>query len=123
MVKNKLENHMLFGTGKQDLNNIIDLRSDVVTKPTNEMLNFMMAAEVGNDGWKEDPTVNELENKIANMLGKEAAILVPSGSMANEIAIALIASPGSEVIVDRFSHIFNYEACGPSALSGISLRK
>jgi threonine aldolase len=111
---------MLFGTGIA-ARDMIDLRSDVVTRPTPGMLKFMMQAEVGNDGWREDPTVNRLEYKVAQLLGKEKALIVPSGTMANEIAVRLLAHPGSEVIVERTSHIYNYEVAGPAALSGVQL--
>ncbi|MBU0459785.1 MAG: hypothetical protein KJ771_03170, partial [Nanoarchaeota archaeon] len=73
---------MLFGTGFQT-KYFIDLRSDVITKPSEKMLNVMLNAEVGNDGWKEDPTVLKFEEKIAKILGKEDALFMPSGTMAN----------------------------------------
>jgi len=99
----------------------IDLRSDVVSKPSKEMFESMTVADLGNDGWREDPAVLRLERKIAAMLGKEAALFVPSGTMANEIALRLMAPPGTVVIVDRWSHIFNHEVCGPAVLSGLQL--
>lgn len=115
-----MKGSMLFGTGIST-KEMIDLRSDVVTQPTKEMLNAMLNAEVGNDGWKEDPTVNKFEKKISDMFNVEAALIVPSGTMANEIAIRLLAPSGSEVIVERTSHIYNYEVAGPAVLSGVQL--
>ena len=114
------KNEMLFGK-PAGVDSMIDLRSDVVTKPTKQMLKSMLNAKVGNDGWREDQNVLKLEKKIAKILGKEEALLVPSGTMANEICLQLLAPRGSEVIVERNSHIFNYEAAGPAALSGIQL--
>ncbi len=100
---------------------MIDLRSDTVTRPTDAMRKAMASAEVGDDVFGEDPTVNRLEATVADLLGKEDGLYVPSGVMANQIGIALHTRPGDEVIVDRTSHIFNYETGGPSAISGIQL--
>lgn len=100
---------------------MIDLRSDTVTKPSKEMLNAMMNAEVGDDVYGEDPTVNKLQDFIAELLGKEAALFVPSGVMANQISIKLHTQPGDEIIVERDSHIFNYETAGASFLSNVQL--
>jgi threonine aldolase len=111
---------MLFGTGIKS-KEMIDLRSDVVTKPSKDMLRFMINAKVGNDGWKEDPTVNKFERMVAKLFGKEKALITPSGTMANEIAIRLLCPMGSELIVERESHIFNYEVSGPAALSGVQI--
>jgi len=99
---------------------IIDLRSDTVTKPNNDMLDAMMKAKVGDDVFKEDETVNRLENKIADMFGKSDALFFPSGSMANQTALKLHTNPGDQVICDKYSHIYNYEAGGASFNSGIS---
>jgi threonine aldolase len=88
---------------------MIDLRSDTVTKPTPEMRRAMADAEVGDDVYGEDPTVNRLEETAANVLGKEAAVFVPTGTMANTIAIKLHTEHGEEVICDSRSHILNYE--------------
>ncbi len=99
---------------------IIDLRSDTVTKPNEGMLDAMMKAKVGDDVFKEDETVNELELKIANMFGKSQALFFPSGSMANQTALKLHTNPGEQVICDKYSHIYNYEAGGASFNSGIS---
>lgn len=99
---------------------IIDLRSDTVTKPTKGMLDAMMSAEVGDDVFKEDPTVNALEERLANMFGKSKALFFPSGSMANQTAIKLHTQPGEQVICDKYAHIYNYEAGGVAFNSGAS---
>jgi threonine aldolase len=101
--------------------NWIDLRSDTVTKPSREMRESMSAAEVGDDVYGEDPTVNLLQDKTADILGKEAALFVPSGVMANQLAIKTHTQPGDEVIVESESHIFNYETAGASFLSNVQL--
>ncbi|MEW7278145.1 GntG family PLP-dependent aldolase [Aquimarina sp. 2201CG1-2-11] len=100
----------------------IDLRSDTVTKPTPEMLKEMMNAKVGDDVYKEDPTVNELEKKVAKMFGKESALFFPSGSMANQTAIKLHTQPGEQLIADEYAHVYNYEGGGVSFNSGVSCR-
>jgi len=97
----------------------IDLRSDTVTKPTPEMREAMAEAEVGDDVYRDDPTVNQLEDLAAQMLGKEAAIFVPSGTMGNLIAQLVHCQRGDEVIVGNLSHIYLNEAGGMSALGGI----
>jgi len=79
----------------------IDLRSDTVTKPTKGMLNAMINAEVGDDVYKEDPTINALEEKLANMFGMEKALFFPTGSMANQAALKLHTNPGEQVICDK----------------------
>ena len=101
---------------------IIDLRSDTVTKPTKGMLDAMMSAEVGDDVFKEDPTVNALEERLAKMFGKPSALFFPSGSMANQTALKLHTNPSEQVICDKYAHIYNYEAGGASFNSGISCR-
>lgn len=90
----------------------IDLRSDTVTKPTEGMLNAMMNAEVGDDVFGEDPTINELQDRIAKLFGHEAGIFCPSGTMTNQIAIQIHAKPGDEVICHKDSHVYNYEGGG-----------
>jgi threonine aldolase len=100
---------------------VIDLRSDTVTKPSEEMRKAMCAAEVGDDVYKEDPTVNLLEEYAAELLGKEAALYVPSGVMGNQICLNVLTSPGDEVICEKDSHIFQYESGSPAALSGLQL--
>lgn len=101
---------------------IIDLRSDTVTKPTPKMLEAMMQAKVGDDVYDEDETVNTLEEKIANLFGKEKALFFPSGTMANQTAIKLHTNPGDQVICDKYAHIFNYEGGGASFNSGVSCK-
>ncbi|MGS2726055.1 threonine aldolase family protein [Psychroserpens sp. BH13MA-6] len=101
---------------------IIDLRSDTVTKPTKGMLNAMMEAEVGDDVYKEDPTVNALEERLADMFGKDQALFFPTGSMANQTALKLHTHPGEQVICDKYAHIYNYEGGGASFNSGISCK-
>jgi threonine aldolase len=101
--------------------NMIDLRSDTVTKPSEAMRKAMYEAEVGDDVFKEDPTVNKLEEYAADLLGKEAALFVPSGVMGNQICLNVLTNPGDEVICERDSHIFNYESGSPAVLSGIQL--
>ncbi|WP_298534015.1 low specificity L-threonine aldolase [uncultured Algibacter sp.] len=98
----------------------IDLRSDTVTKPTKAMLEAMMQAKVGDDVFREDPTVNELESRIAKMFNKESALFFPSGTMANQTALKLLTNPGDQVICDKYAHICNYESGGASFNSGIS---
>ncbi|GAA4272257.1 GntG family PLP-dependent aldolase [Aquimarina gracilis] len=100
----------------------IDLRSDTVTKPTPEMLEAMMTAKVGDDVYKEDPTVNALESKLAAMFGKDAALFFPSGSMANQAAIKLHTQPGEQLIADQYAHVYNYEGGGVSFNSGVSCK-
>jgi threonine aldolase len=99
----------------------IDLRSDTITKPSPEMRKAMYEAEVGDDVFKEDPTVNKLEDYSAELLGKEAALYVPSGMMGNQICLNVLTNPGDEVICEADSHIFNYESGSPAMLSGIQL--
>ena len=100
---------------------IIDLRSDTVTKPSLEMRTAMIAAEVGDDVYGEDPTVNRLQEKVAALLGKEAALFVPSGVMANQLGLKVHTQPGDEVIVESESHIFNFETAGAAFLSHVQL--
>jgi len=101
--------------------NYIDLRSDTVTRPSEAMRKAMYDAEVGDDVFKEDPTVNKLQNYAAELLGKEAALYVTSGTMGNQICLNVHTNPGDEVICEKDSHIFNYESGSPGALSGIQL--
>ena len=100
---------------------MIDLRSDTVTRPSEAMRKAMYNAEVGDDVFKEDPTVNKLEQYAAELLGKEAALYVSSGVMGNQICLNVLTNPGDEVICERDAHIFNYESGSPAALSGIQL--
>jgi threonine aldolase len=101
---------------------IIDLRSDTVTKPTFDMLDAMMQAKVGDDVYKEDPTVNALEERLAKMFGKPKALFFPTGTMANQTAIKLHTNPGDQVICDKDAHIYNYEGGGASFNSGVSCK-
>ncbi|TVZ46646.1 threonine aldolase family protein [Olleya sp. Hel_I_94] len=98
----------------------IDLRSDTVTKPSPEMLEAMLSAQVGDDVYKEDETINALEHKIAKLFGKSHALFFPSGTMANQTAIKLHTNPGDQVICDKYAHIYNYEGGGASFNSGVS---
>jgi len=98
----------------------INLVSDTVTKPTIEMLQFMFNAKVGDDVYKQDPTVNMLEARVAEMFGMEAALFFPSGTMANQTAIKLHTQPGEQLIADKWAHIYNYEGGGVSFNSGVS---
>lgn len=100
---------------------IIDLRSDTVTKPSPGMRKAMYDAEVGDDVFKEDPTVNKLEEYAAEILGKEAALFVTSGVMGNQLCLNILTEPGDEVICEMDSHIFNYESGSPAKLSGLQL--
>ncbi|MBL7024688.1 MAG: low-specificity L-threonine aldolase [Candidatus Marinimicrobia bacterium] len=99
----------------------IDLRSDTVTRPTGAMRTAMYEAKVGDDVYGEDHLVNELQERVADMLGKEAGLFVPSGTMSNQLAIRSQTQPGDEVICEYNSHIFNYEGGGPALLSGVQL--
>lgn len=99
----------------------IDLRSDTVTKPSAAMREYMFNAEVGDDVFGEDPTINRLQDKIANLLGKESALFVPSGTQANQICVNANTRPGQEVILDYNAHIFNYESGAGGMLAGIQL--
>jgi threonine aldolase len=101
---------------------VIDLRSDTVTRPTAAMRAAMQAAEVGDDVFREDPTVNRLQERVAALLGKEAALFVPSGTMSNQICIKTHTQPGDELLCDVNCHIYNYEAGGPAVLSGVTCR-
>ncbi len=100
----------------------IDLRSDTATRPTPAMRAAMAAAEVGDDVLAEDTTVNRLQERIATMLGKEAALFVPSGTMSNQIGVRLHCKPGDEVILEAGGHIYNHEQGGVSQLSGVATR-
>lgn len=101
---------------------MIDLRSDTVTKPTEEMRKAMYEAIVGDDVYEEDPTVNELENLAAKMLGKEAALFVTSGTQGNQVAVITLCRPGNEVIVEENAHLFFYEGAAMSAFAGVQPR-
>jgi threonine aldolase len=99
---------------------IIDLRSDTVTRPTPGMLKAMFEANVGDDVFNEDPTVNALQEKMAKLFNKEAALFVPSGTMSNQIAIKVHTQPGDEIICDKTAHVYNFEGGGIAFNSGCS---
>jgi threonine aldolase len=101
---------------------MIDLRSDTVTKPTPAMRRAMAEAEVGDDVYGEDPTVNLLQERAAEIFGKEAALFCPTGSMGNQIAVKLHTRPGDEIVIEERGHIFNYEMGAPAVLAGIMIR-
>ncbi len=105
-----------------DLKLPIDLRSDTVTRPTPAMRNAMASAEVGDDVYGDDPTVNRLQERTAALLGKEASLFVPSGTMANQLSIRVQTQPGDEIIAHKESHAYFYEVGAPAALSGCSLK-
>lgn len=98
---------------------VIDLRSDTVTRPGPEMRAAMAAAEVGDDVFGDDPTVNQLETRAAALLGKEAAVFVASGTMANLVAVLTHTQPGEEILLGDQSHIFNYEVAGAARIAGV----
>jgi threonine aldolase len=100
----------------------IDLRSDTVTKPTAAMRRAMAEAEVGDDVYGEDPTVNRLQERVAELFEKEAALFVPTGSMGNQIAVKLHTRPGTEVVLEERSHILNYEMGAAAVFSGVTCR-
>ena len=101
---------------------LIDLRSDTVTKPSLEMRSAMASAEVGDDVYSDDPTVNSLEERVAELFGKEAALFTPSGSLANQLAIRSLVSPGQELICETNSHIARAELGAAATFSGITTR-
>lgn len=101
---------------------MIDLRSDTVTRPTPEMLKAMTDAEVGDDVFEEDPTVNAFQDKIAGMFGMEAGLFVASGTLANQLGVHVLTEQGDEILIDETGHIFNYETSAASVLSGVQVR-
>ncbi len=101
---------------------MIDLRSDTITLPTPEMREAMAQAPLGDDVFSDDPTVNALEERTAEILGKEAAVYVPSGTMSNQIALRTHTEPGNEILIDENAHIYYYEGGGSAALSGVICR-
>ena len=102
---------------------MIDLRSDTITRPSEGMRRAIATAAVGDDVYGEDPTVNRLQERMAEVLGTEAALFVPSGTMANQITLHVLTDPGDEVILARSSHIFNYETGAAGLLSGVQLHQ
>lgn len=101
---------------------VVDLRSDTLTRPTEGMRRAMAEAEVGDDVYREDPTVNALEERVAELFGHEAALFVPSGTMGNQIGLRLVCEPGQEVLCDADAHIVTYEMGAAAAIFGISTR-
>jgi threonine aldolase len=101
---------------------IVDLFSDTVTRPTEPMRRFMCAAEVGDEQQREDPTVNQLQDMVAELLGKEAALFLPSGTMCNQVAFAVHCRAGDEILLQELAHPLLYEVGGPAALTGAVLR-
>ena len=100
----------------------VDLYSDTVTRPTPEMRRFMCEAEVGDEQKHEDPTVNLLQEMVAELLGKEAAVFLPSGTMCNEIALRVHCRPGEEMLAHHTAHPIHFESGGPAALAGVNVR-
>lgn len=100
----------------------VNLISDTITKPSTAMLEAMQQARVGDDVFKDDPTVNQLEETLADYFGMEAALFFPSGTMANQTAIKIHTQPGEQLICDHYSHVFNYEGGGVSFNSGVSCK-
>lgn len=111
-----------FAAQEQPPMQLIDLRSDTVTRPTGGMLDAMVKARLGDDVFGEDPTANELEERLARMFGHEAGLFCPSGTMTNQIAIKVHTRPGDEVICDEGAHIYRYEGGGTMATSGCSVK-
>ena len=101
---------------------VVDLRSDTITRPSAAMRQAMAEAEVGDDVYHDDPTVNALEAEVAEMLGYEAALFTPTGSMANQLALRLLVKPGDELVCDRIAHVVRSEGGAAAALSGITTR-
>jgi threonine aldolase len=101
---------------------IVDLRSDTVTRPTPDMRAAMASAEVGDDVYGEDPTINALEAEVADLLGHEAGLFVPSGSLGNQLGLRLLARPGEEIVCDVMAHIARAELGAAAAFSGITFR-
>src|SRR6516165_4718296 len=104
------------------VDSVIDLRSDTVTRPTPAMRAAIQAAEVGDDVFNDDPTVNRLQERVAGLLGKEAALFVPSGTMSNQICVKVHTQPGDELLCEASCHIYNFVAGGPAVLSGVTCR-
>jgi len=104
------------------MSSIVDLRSDTVTRPSPEMRQAMVAADVGDDVYGDDPTVNELENDVAGLLGFEAGLFTPSGSMANQLGLRLLVKPGQEVVCDQTAHVVRAELGAAAVFSGITTR-
>jgi threonine aldolase len=104
------------------MTSLIDLRSDTVTRPTEAMRRAMATADVGDDVYGEDPTINALEERVAALMGHEAGLFVPSGTMGNQIGMRLLAQPGEEVLCDADAHVVTYEMGAAAAVFGLSTR-
>src|SRR5512145_870870 len=100
----------------------IDLRSDTVTRPTPAMREAMARADVGDDAYGEDPTVNRLQERVAALLGKEAGLFVPSGTMGNQVSLGVLAGPGDEIVCDAGAHCISFESGALAALWGVQAR-
>ena len=100
----------------------INLISDTVTRPSEEMLAEMMQAKVGDDVFGEDPSVNRLQEKVASLFGMEAALFFPSGTMANQVAINIHTQPGDKLYCDKYAHVYNYEGGGAAFNSGVTCK-
>lgn len=100
----------------------VDLRSDTVTKPTRGMLQAMTDAEVGDDVFGEDPTVNAFQKSVAQLFGFEAGLFTPSGVMSNQLSLKVLTVPGEEIIIEETGHVFNYETAAASLISSVQLR-
>src|SRR5206468_10537814 len=114
-----------FTVGAMEITSVrieVDLYSDTVTRPTAAMRRFMCAAEVGDEQKGEDPTVNRLQDQVAQLLGKEAALFLPSGTMCNEIALRVHCRPGDEMLAHWTAHPIHFETGGPGALAGVNIR-
>ncbi len=103
------------------MSRLVDLRSDTVTRPVPDMRRAMAEAVVGDDVFGDDPTVNRLEERVSALFGTQTALFVPSGTMGNQVALAALCQPGDEVILDRYSHVFNHQVAAASVLSGLQL--
>src|SRR5881398_1143694 len=114
-----LDSRGMLSTYRMD---VLDLRSDTVTRPTEGMRRAMAEAEVGDDVYVEDPTINALEERVADLFGHEAALFVPSGTMGNQIGMRLVCEPGQEVLCDADAHVVTYEMGAAAAIFGISTR-
>ena len=101
---------------------VVELRSDTMTRPTPAMRQCMLEAEVGDDVWGEDPNVNALQEEAAALLGKEAALFVPSGTMANLLSVKSHTQPGDEVIIHPMAHTVRMESAGPAVVAGVQWR-
>ena len=104
------------------MSRLIDMRSDTVTMPTEKMRRAMAQAEVGDDVFQEDPTVSALEEECAELLGYEAALFVPTGTMGNQISIHLLTRPGDEVLIEGSGHSYDWENSGMAVISGVQPR-